>query len=558
MAPCKKMRGWLSSLSPALWMILILSLVIGLTGLRWGAPNLWHPDELFRVVLTMGQNLDPNPHYHTSPTLPVYFFGAMLIPYYIYLMLFNPGLIASLSSLPYSADSLSAVPPEFMVTAIVIIRLASVIASLALIIVVYLTAERAFGKKQALLSCAVLSLTPLFITYSKFATGYMFLVLFQWTSLLFQQRYLEKGNRRYLVIAAVFSGLAMASKYIGVFGVVFLAVTVLLKERPRKVSFSCLAKSGLVKAVVIAGLVFLVANPWPILDFSGFMAWAEHDHIFDIFGKGWHAFQWNPSPTQDRGWSDYPVLAMRAVGFPLFIMFIAGAFLIGHRLLKKRRALDSRQLMQAQLLFFALSYYLLLAPLRNSLIRLVILVLPCLAIFAAHALLELSSARRLRVLCRAAVLLVFLLSASIAAMTLCEFIDDTRYTAAEWLDENVQPGDSLGYFSQQVVYLPPFPSDAEPVYLDYIHDLPITGEELSSHFQELADSGPDYLALTSFFYARFSGPVATQRSDFYDELLEGRHPVYTPVARFEQHELFGYRPNVDFVSPTLVILKRQA
>ena len=556
-------KVYVKSLPLALWVILFLSLAIGLTGLKWGAPNLWHPDELIRVVLRMGQNLDINPHYHNSPTLPVYIEAGMLVPYYVYLMLFNPELLTSLSSLPYAADSLLAVPVEFMTAVIPLIRFASVIASLVVILIVYLVAERAFGKKIALISCALLIVTPQFITYSKFASGYIFMILFQWVSLLFQQRYLHEGKSRDLQIAGALSGLAMASKYTGAFGIGFLAVTVLLRKRPKslKAVWSHLTNRTLLMAMATGILFFFLANPWVLLDSSGFGMWVQREHILDTFSEGYgtgYSGVWAPTASKTRGWFSFPRLAMQATGLPIFIAFIVGAGLVGRRLWRKRGAFTSRELMRAQFLLFVLTYYFLFIGLFINLpLRLITLLLPALAIFAAYALHELLLTTRFRVLVTIAVLWVVLFSVFNAGITLYEFTNDTRYGAAEWLERNVQPGDSIGYFSQQIIYLPAFPMDATRVYLPFINNLSIDDEEFSLHLPRLIDSGPDYLVLTSRYYDRFKGEQPTQRTILYDELLQGKHLAYRPVVRFKQYEFLGYHQETDFVSPTIVILKRK-
>lgn len=562
MSLCKKMECCLSSLPLALWGILLLSLVIGLTGLEWGAPHFQHPDEFIRVILTLRQNKSPNPHYFNNPVLPIYLGAIPLVPYYLYLMLFRPELLSSFSSLSPTAESLSSVPTEFMTNVILLVRLMSVLVSLASLVVVYLVAERVFSRRTALLSCFLLALSPLFIPHAKYATVEIYLLLFFWLSLLFQQRYLEHGSQKDLLLSAVFVGLAMASKYIGIFGIFFLAVAVLLRARPRSLpeAIASLLKKDVMKAGLLVGIVFLIANPWPVLAFHDVFGAFLHEHMFDIWGSGVRKAVWNPSTPTVRGWITYPKLAFVGLTPALFVLAIIGFIMLLIQIKHERSLSNTPGMLPMHLLLWVFTYYaLFVGPWVNSYSRYLVPIVPALLIFAAVVLERLwVSAGVLKAVGRVAVVLVVAFAVLNAGMVLYEFTHDTRSQAGKWLEDNLNRDDNIGFFAQQDVYLPPFPEGVEVTFFPYVYNVSIPDEEFAEQAAALLESGPEYLVLTSAYYKRFYGKQPTVRTEFYDEFINGIHPTYIPVARFERTAILGYQtPADDLMSPTIIVLKRE-
>lgn len=537
-------------LPPTVWLILAMSLVISLTGLSWGAPALRHPDEFIRVILRMGQQHSLNPHYFNNPVLPIYLGAVLLVPYYGFLSLVRPDLLGALSALPDTVAALHLVPGEFMYTVIVLVRFMSVLASLAGLVVAYLVARSAFGERTAVLATALLALSPLFIPHAKYATVEVYLLLFLWLSLLFQQRFLTGGRHRDLIIAGACAGLATASKYSGISMVLFLAIAVVLKKRAVRPSalLDALFSNEALFAGAAAIVAFLLVNPWPLLAPKEVFSQFEYEGLHKVWTTGVKKVDYRENAPLMRGWIAYPRLAWYALTPPVAVLTLVGLFTAF-----KRRT----QLRTHLLLWVAFYYIALVGPWVTNYQRYLVPVLPALMILTAFALRGPHSSRRASV-ALAATVCVLLFATLNAALVVREYLQETRTRASAWLDAELPVDASVGYFSQQTVYLPVVPPYANEQYIPFVHNLTLPEEEFRQAADGMSAAGVDYLILTSSDYRRFYGGNPNLRTELYDTLLSGTHPAYEIAAEFSPQALFGYTPPLDdLLSPKITILRRR-
>jgi len=137
--------------------LIALSLVYGLTGVRWGLPSLWYPDEpetLEKIVIPMARNLDLNPHIFNKGSLFYYFLLAVFSPYFTAIKLFR----------------LSAADYEGLVGRLALIgRVATACVGAFGVWLMDRVAKRAAGGTAARLAAACLAVNTGYASYSHFA-----------------------------------------------------------------------------------------------------------------------------------------------------------------------------------------------------------------------------------------------------------------------------------------------------------------------------------------------------------------------------------------------------
>lgn len=479
------------------------------------------------------------------------YIGAIpLIPYYGYLTLFHPEMLTALRSLPAQFSSLSTVPNSFMTNVLPGVRAMSVIAALLVLSVAFLVGRKVLGEEAALVGTLLTATSPLFLPHARFATVEIYLALFLWLSFLFQQGYLENASRRDIFLSAVCVGLALASKYTAIFGAMFMFLTWLAGPRHHR------HLRSLILLIAIIGFVGLLANPWPVLSFRKVLNTTMSHHHLEVWGKGARTDDWTPEVTPKRGWIAHAMTLVAALPITTLLPALAGLATILLMLLKGRSRRDSIWLLRAHLVAWPLFYYFLsIGPWTTTPSRFLIPLVPSLGLLAGWFIVKVASLLRARWLKAALYGGVMAMAVFIASAVIMAFVHDTRYAATDWLELHVPRGASIGYLSHQPPYLPEFPERTEPVYIGFIRNLAVTGTEFQKEADGLSISGPDYLVLTSLFYNRFL-EGKNERTRFYETLLSGAHPGYQEVGRFEQRALLGFRPRIDFASPTIVILRR--
>jgi hypothetical protein len=141
----------------------------------------------------------------------------------------------------------------------VALRSLSALLGTALVPVAYLVARELAGRRAALLTCALVAVSPLLVWYSQEARSYALLALLGALSLLFFLRATRSGRRADLAGWAVASALALATHYFALFLVAGEAVWLLAVLRRRSV----------LAAVGVVGLTGLALLPTALAQQAG-------------------------------------------------------------------------------------------------------------------------------------------------------------------------------------------------------------------------------------------------------------------------------------------------
>lgn len=232
-----------------IWAILIFAFILRVWGIWWGLPLLLHLDEptIVSPAIRMIETGDLNPHYFRYPTLYIYFIFVII--------LFSKIISWSL----WMGDK--------MVMVYLMGRFSTVIISTITVYLVYWLGEFLFSKRVGYFASFIFSIMFLPLFLSHFITVDMLALLFLMLSLIFCFKIMQKGGRMNYLLAGLFSGFLIGTK----FNVVILAPLILShffvvnkKNKRSPASFLILSFLVLISA-------FLLTNPYFILSFREYL-----------------------------------------------------------------------------------------------------------------------------------------------------------------------------------------------------------------------------------------------------------------------------------------------
>jgi hypothetical protein len=558
-------------LPPALPVILLISFGLNTWGITWGLPERWHPDELTQRAENMVGGPTLNPHYFAYGSFHYYLIGAFAV-----LPVKVPNRMLGL--MDYDTQS---------TVVVTLSRLLSALMGTGVVFLTFVIGQRLFDQRTGLFAAALLAVSMLLVNLSHFATADVpSLFGFTLTCATATAIYRDGARRSYLW-AGVFAGLAAAVKYVGGLALAVIVTAHLLRQ-PRRHRFLALACAAAAMGFVLGNPVLLFA---PLEFAEGFVA----ESVFNsLRGQG-----------LPRAFG--PLLAQLddAVGMPLALLSVAGAA-YAVRLLASGRDRAATLLVLSMLL----PYYLVIGSMRGpragpSLgplppLRYVLPMLPFLLLLAAKMLTDLAATRhrvlRAGALAVLAVTLVYSASYTLAADL--TFTNDSRYTAREWILENVEAGRTI----ETTSYGPSIPSSkynvverphdsgiatvAEAVRQDHRYlgfqtamarlrpwleaigmrgaYVPWYDKALARHEEEAAafdgsiqgleSRAPDVLVVSDLYTVRFQDNSSPEAA-FFDDLRSGKS-AYRQVAEFQYQLPAWLNPPAEFVNPRISIYAR--
>ena len=238
---------------PALALLLVVTFLLRMWGIRQGLPYSYNVDEAThfvpRAIAFFSHDL--NPQYFLNP--PAYSY----LLHVVFELWFGSGDAVSRA---FTTD-----PMRVFVVARVV---AAALGTLA-VWLTYMAGERLFGRTVALLGAAVFGVAFLPVFYSHLALNDVPTLAPVALALYGSAGVLRRGWRRDYVIAGVGIGLAAATKYTG--GVVLICLlAAAVCDGAGGAVLIALRRSLL--ALLAAVAAFVLANPFSVLDFSAFQA----------------------------------------------------------------------------------------------------------------------------------------------------------------------------------------------------------------------------------------------------------------------------------------------
>ena len=440
-------NGWMGrirtrSLPLVLVVSLLLAVALGLRlyGVDWDQGFLFHPDERAIYMKVWDLDFPANDlgillNADQSPWNPRWF------PYGSYPLYQLKGFQYLLSPfLEFEFGDLRLVG-----------RALSALADTATVLVVLLLGARIFGFRAGLLGAILVAFSVIHIQLSHFYTVETFFTLFIALSLLFLLRVLERGRLRDSALAGVFVGLALATKVSAVPVLAAVGVAYLMSafsaEGWRLViqmpSRRRLLRIGLAGTVTlgVAGLAFLVAAPFAILDWDTFLG--------DVVYQGQMVVRELDLPytrqyeNTVQHWYQLRQLSTWGLGLPLGLVALGGLLFALATLWRGRHK------GVLLLLAWVLPYLLITGSFEVKFLRYLLPVIPFLVLLGAHLLVsgtDFAATRRFRwrTLAQGVTLFILAATAFYAFAHLNVYTQPhTAVRASQWIQQNVPPGSLL-------------------------------------------------------------------------------------------------------------------
>lgn len=481
----KRQNNGLSSKN-ILVVILVLGLLVRMGGISFGLPYLYHVDEARFAKISLNYFTgDLNPHFFHVPTFHTYSVAGIWAVYY------HIGKIAGrFTNVTDFMESFQANPTVLMILA----RLLTVILSVGTVALVYIIGTKMYNRRVGIFAALFLIFSHVHNKISHYQVPDAPMVFFFMLSFLFIWYIYKRGRPKDYILAGLFAGLAMATKY----GGQMLFLPLLLAHLFRKVEEkqplqNIIFSLPLVLSGVFFGLGFLVGCPYFILDFGsfwkGFRWQSQHLYVSGHFG----------SSTAQPAWLFYLKEGLRENVGLLSQVLVLGGVLYGLVKSKKREII---------LFSLPLVLFVIIGSWKAKAVRYMLPLTPFLVLIAGYFLdiilhkiesYRTKSSQETRTASRSNILLSFLLTSLILLPSVYRVLrfdlsliqKDTRTLAHEWIEQNIPAGSHIACEE----YSPPI---SETRYdRHYRHTLGQVTLEYLTH------RGTQYVVISDIMYNRF-------------------------------------------------------
>lgn len=302
-------QGWI------LLAILVVALLLRLATIDFGLPGLNDPDELMfelgALRMLRGPTLNPGWFGHPATTtmyvLALVNIGAFGVAW----LVGRATSVAAFGALVYANPSWLILPG----------RIAMALFGMATIILTWRLARRFFGPWAGLAAAALLAVDPVHVTYSQIIRSDMMACFFMLLCLDAAATITERGDRRTFLRAALWLGLAIATKWpFALSGLAIMAATAVAISRG--VIDWCQGLARLTGAGFAAIGVLILVSPFLLLDYHTVMRnlYGESQaHHLGATSQGiWWNVQWYASGPilKGMGWVGLALMGIGAWRLP--------------------------------------------------------------------------------------------------------------------------------------------------------------------------------------------------------------------------------------------------
>ena len=251
-----------------LLIVIFVGVILRFSGLKWGYPFIFQPDEDTLIRGAIGIRFDPNPHHFDWPTMQTYLLFIIISAWAKFTdVLQFLGLRNFFeSTFPIWFDR----PFVFYLWG----RIISALSGSGSLVLLYIIANKIFkSNKLSLVAVLILALSLQNIEDSHFATLDSSLTFWMLLVFYFAQKIYETGRLKYYILSGVFAGVATSTKYNGASIVIaILAYHFLTALKNKKSLLSALIEKDIWISGFFALLGFLIGTPYAILDFRTFIS----------------------------------------------------------------------------------------------------------------------------------------------------------------------------------------------------------------------------------------------------------------------------------------------
>lgn len=544
---------------PCLIAVALLSFWLRVSGLQFGLPFEYHPDEqqyIFPAMGVVSGNFEPHAHY--NPTLYPYTIGLMFS--LTYWTLYGLGLIPE----PFNLEAAWLAPMlSWTSSMIYLARYTSVAVGVLTSLMLYHLGRRAYGRMTGLGAALIFGGTFLPAREAHFAVSDTPVALGVTVTLYLTLRILRQGCVSDYGLSGIGLGLAVATKYTAVLLALPIAVAHLLN--PRYANWSDRLRSSW--SVGLAGLISVAAyalvSPYTFIQFDQF--WADFSENLGSAQLGFQGLELDPSGS---GAVFYGKMFEWGFGWPLVGAAVVSLIV----LLGRHRRVD------LFMLTFPLLAFLTIQRQEMYFARWLLPLIPPLAVITAEGVRVvvtwITQARPVRfwkpdrstgqqtnslfLLPTSYLLLTFLLilpSTYTAVYANSIFSQtDTRTEALEWIAKNIPPNSTIAVELLGPPWGPPLamPGLAAPSY----NFVPVPdGGIMEQPLEQYRAWGVEYIIASSFHYNRPLRDKAHQASlsrnlqilNERTELIATFQPYHTEYSNFFYHDqIFGPANDVHY------------
>jgi hypothetical protein len=519
--------------------LFIVFLSVTLPGISWGAPSIWHPDEVVYIALHAlhGQTEFDSSNFN-HPHLPIY-------------------MMLGLGKILYA---LGQTDKEVLIAARV---LSAVLVGLTVVLAYVIPRRMGYNALVAGLSGLLLLSINSMSQYGRFAHNDTFVTFFTTLTILFLIQYKTRHHRGWLYAAFFASGLAISSKYSAISLAIVPGVLYLWEMRNVLPKHTLRILETLFIGGVLTFLGYAAGTPKALFWMAFYFKRLLPALIYNAnYGR---------QPDSVRGIiGQYDVFA-DGIGIPLFLLFIA-AFLWGSfKVLQAYRAKSNAETYRAILLLSILVIDLPIMQSYNYPIRFFLPLMPLFAILSALFINDVYELARPRGnplysrLVAAGLTIMIVLSFGRVISVMLLFLNDSRIPASAFI-ASLPAGTSLEHtFYSPTIPLEHFEREHNyPIYFIKTigGQVPVSRKyEFNAGEAGLDDRMTDYLVVDNFTADRFNDPyicgTMPVECDFFKQLETGKSPHYRLITEFT-YTLPPYLPqiNIDFVNPEIRIYER--
>jgi 4-amino-4-deoxy-L-arabinose transferase-like glycosyltransferase len=528
----------------AVGLVVALGFALRLIGLSYGNPFRYHPDEM-KLVYHAGNILD-----YTSWSRETFFLLKGYPPFYAFALAGAFLVYILWLMISGTATSLAAVKVYYYLHPFhfhMVGRWLSLLAGVLTIVAIYEIGKRLYSRMTGLWAAAFWAVTFLPVKNANFATVDILLTLFTTLSFYFSVGILHRGRLKDYLGAAIFAGLAVATKYNA--GLILLPILAAHLLAPRQYVAS--GSGGRLRARLaalldrrlwLAGLAtlaaFLIACPLPLIDFHRFWQSVAGTAEFEQTGKlgsGGTFFSYLTGDQSPGYGFFYDNTFGASLGWGVTVLFLLGMIY----LLWRRRRED------ILILIFPVVLYAVIGQMNYKAMRHLLPLVPFLLLIAA----ELLSACASRMKSRRKILIFYVVIIGLAVAPqllkslrydLALYQVDTRTRLKEWIETNIPAGARIGTEEFAPPLLSSHDLNLEIIRQspDYRHSYDLFGlvpkmfvhgrQRTNDHDARgyVIEQRIEYIVLDSFTRARYEWPQSRQR---YPDRVAQRELFYAWV-----------------------------
>ena len=520
--------------------LFLLFMAFTLPGISWGAPDIWHPDEIVYIAIrALQSDYDFDASNFNHPHLP------------IYVMLGLGKLIIA------SGQTIQ----EVLIAA----RLFSaILVGSTIILAYYIPRRMGYNIWVSGLSGLLLLSNNEMIHNGHFAHNDTFVTFFSTLTIFLLVLYRSKGQCGWLYATFFSAGLAVSSKYSAVSLFVIPVVVYLYENRNSIAKRPLRVMETLFIGAVLTYLGFAAGTPKAL-------TWMAYYMKRLIPALLYNSNYW-VQPDSIRGILGQYAVVLKGIGIPLFLLFNLAILWGCYKMFAGwRSGTLNKNWGTAILLLSILVIDLPIMTSYNYPIRFFLPLMPLFAVLGALFVNDMYSAANkmenvlYQKLIWAGLGFIVFLSMARVTSTMLLFINDSRIPATDFV-ASLPLDTSLEY----TFYAPSIPPDR----FEREHNYPLffqksTDQEIPTHKNYVYNAGEaglndrqtDYLVTDSFTFDKFNSPYTCAdmqvECDFFKQLETGGSDHYKLLAEFKYSlPVFLPQIEIDFVNPTIRIYER--